>query len=84
MSKIADALIKLKVASGGYLAGIESHSPKNAVDICGPAFTVEVSGRWDRIDDNKFIRTRISTLILLLHLKIIPDGITTRHFSAQT
>lgn len=42
--QISDALIKLKNPSGGHLSGIFSHSPKaSPIDICGPAFTVEVS-----------------------------------------
>jgi hypothetical protein len=52
--QISDALIKLKVASGGHLPGIFSHSPKDtsSADICGPAFTVEVSEIAGPLDES--------------------------------
>ncbi|UZJ56713.1 hypothetical protein CBS101457_006033 [Exobasidium rhododendri] len=46
--EISDALIKLKQPSGGHLPGIFSHAPQSqAVDICGPAFTVQMVSQTD-------------------------------------
>lgn len=39
--EISDALIKLGVASGGYLAGLVLFSP-GAGKICAPAYTVQM------------------------------------------
>lgn len=43
--EVADALIKLKLPHGGYLPGLELHSPQDLAgptSICGPAFTVRM------------------------------------------
>lgn len=46
--EVADALIKLKVPHGGFLAGLDMFSPTHLAgntSVCGPAFTVKVRGR---------------------------------------
>lgn len=49
--KVSDALLKLKVSEGGYLAGIEMYSPSYIaspeVKLCGPAYTVKMVSQQD-------------------------------------
>lgn len=50
--KVSDALLKLKVKEGGYLPGIEMHSPtylnSPEVRVCGPAYTVKMVSQQDK------------------------------------
>ncbi|KAK7057228.1 4-hydroxy-4-methyl-2-oxoglutarate aldolase [Favolaschia claudopus] len=40
--ELSDALVKLGIASGGYIPGLSVFSPSPAGKICGPAYTVKM------------------------------------------
>ncbi|EST04734.1 SAP domain protein [Kalmanozyma brasiliensis GHG001] len=49
--EVSDALLKLKIAEGGYLPGIEMYSPtylsSPTTRVCGPAYTVKMVSQSD-------------------------------------
>jgi regulator of RNase E activity RraA len=83
--EISDALIKLSVPHGGYIPDINTISPNSNVQICGPAYTVQMVLATSHTSGSKlsshFVDTAPSGSVIVID---VPPGSVHRTYTHET